>query len=609
MPDGTTVNFIALGSRNASTSESRRTLTMCRSSDGKKWFHARSLESYFPRSSSSSLAFEIPYSATVMFGKQGGPGGQDVWVFGGNTQRAPGMYGPTIFYSLDDGDNLTVAVGGFGPAYPTSFAFNGQFWLGMGRTNVTNGSPRFLINSTNATVWLPHPTTNLELDKRGQADTLQVVNGKWFAAQGSGLFVSIDALSWSRIDVPLFSTSPAGVPFPGDGGPIAFAISPFEEFWGAGGLSFNGSVPEVPVFVYSNTGGTNWTRQAPYIPFTPPFVGDQEVRSIAYGAGTFVILGVGERSRFVENTILAATNPASLTGLGKSFFLFNQSGPFARGGQKVIYSERFSLFVLCGALGDQGGTTMAWSVNPLSFDVTAGTNGDLLGMFNYSCYDVATRTDPLLNLTGTSSGGLSSSVVVPVTSSLNLSGSVSISNGDFKSGGNLTLAANSALNVSGSIYFSGVTEIVQGTLVSARVAAVAFPFTSVLEIQVRSFSRSSVTSIPLFNYSFFAGNFSSVRLVNMVDQCSVLGVSSIAYGSSSASALINIDSSACSSSGLAAGAIAGIVVGTVVGGIVIAVGVVLLTKHLTAQRTSRMRSNLKMNQFQSMKDAQQLNVS
>lgn len=265
-------------------------MAMMRSSDGKKWFYERQLRK-FP--SHNFTTFNEPLYATVAFGKGGGPAGADVWVFGGNTRNAAGEFGVTIFYSLDDGDSLLDATGAFGPAFPRAFSWDGKIWLAIGRTDVVQDSVRFLWRSTNASHWSPH-TSNLPLDDRGPGCSIAFVNEKWFAIQGGGLFLSPDGSNWTRVStLPLFSTSAPPDPYPGSGGPSAFAISPFEEFWGVGGLSFKGPNPE-PVFYYSLDGGVSWQNTSNYFPFGKPYVSTQEVVSMAYGAGTFVLLGNAE---------------------------------------------------------------------------------------------------------------------------------------------------------------------------------------------------------------------------------------------------------------------------------------------------------------------------
>ncbi len=509
---------------------------------------------------------------------------------------------------MNDGDSLVPAVGGFGPGFPVSFAYNGVFWLAMGRENSTAEAARFMLNSTNASVWQPHPC-NLVLDEFGPGASVAFVNNKWFAVQGGGLFSSLNGRFWTRHStLPLFSTS--ATTYPGAGGPVAFAISPFEEYWGTGGVASNGTLPP-PVFVYS-INGVDWDAQAPYIPFSLPFKARfQQVFSMTYGAGMFVILGwaEGSNAQVVENTILAATDPSTLTGLGKVFFLDNRTGNFARVGRAVIYSERESLFVFCGATGNQGGTSMAWSVNPLTFGVTRGTSGNAIGMFDNVCLHVATRTDLFSTLSGAASGTLDSTRVVPRAFSITVDGSLNVVTGDLKCGGQLTVSASGLLNSSGSLYFAGTTRIVQGATLTAGIAAIAYPLLSVLEIDVRSFTNgSSSVIIPLFNYTFAVGGFARVRSINSVDSCSVFGTPVITYSSSFASALISVDSSACSGTtegnALSSGAIVGIAIGAGVVGIALVIGIVLVTKALISRYTSTIRSDLKMEDMRNLKAAQ-----
>ncbi len=89
LPEGQ-VNFIAVGSYQSQ----RGALAMIRSSNGKVWYNSRVLSEFPARSSSAE-----PRTAVVAFGKNGGPAGEDVWVFGGDTQDASGNFG-TLFFSL-----------------------------------------------------------------------------------------------------------------------------------------------------------------------------------------------------------------------------------------------------------------------------------------------------------------------------------------------------------------------------------------------------------------------------------------------------------------------------------------------------------------------------
>ncbi len=354
--------------------------------------------------------------------------------------------------------------------------------------------------------------------------------------------------------------------------------------------------------MYSNN-GLQWQAQAPYIPFSEPKQGGgQEVFSMAYGAGTFVILGHAEKASATLNTVLAATNPISLTGLGKDFFVHNTTS--VKNGRKVIYSERLSLFVLCGAAGNQGGTSLVWSVNPIAKDLTPGSNGNSIGMFDHLCMDVAMRSDIEAPLNGAATGQVMSTAVISRAESLSVNSTLSVMDGDLKSGGQLTVAASGAVNCSGSVYFSGTTRIVQGAVVTAGIAAVAFPFTSVLEIDVRFLNNSSnVVVVPLFSYQFAVGNFSTIRSINNADSCSVLGPATISYGPSTASALVTVNSESCggSNGSLSTEAIIGIVVGSVVGGVALAIAIVVVSKALIAHHTATMKSELKMEDMQNLK--------
>lgn len=61
LPDGSRVNFIAVGSR----SSERTALVMARSFDGKKWFHSRVLREFPPRRNNRN----DPGPTVVAFGK------------------------------------------------------------------------------------------------------------------------------------------------------------------------------------------------------------------------------------------------------------------------------------------------------------------------------------------------------------------------------------------------------------------------------------------------------------------------------------------------------------------------------------------------------------
>lgn len=609
LPDGSSVNFIAIGSYDAE----KRQAGMIRSSDGKKWFYSRNLRTEFPADNDPVNPPPFPRPVRVAYGAGGGPLGKDVWVFGGNTEDVVGgVFRPTIYYSVDDGASLVRAIGSvaFGPQFPTSFAYGGSFWLAVGRTNSSQSSTGFIIRSTDASNWTTH-STNLDLSDTFPLRTLAFVNGKFFLATGLGLFSSTDGSTWSKyVNLPLFSTGAGS--YPGPGGPTAFAISPFEEYWGAGGITVLGPSPP-PVFVYSNDGIT-WQTQADYIPFSVPNVGDQEVKSMAYGAGQFVILGVTEFNDTVSrnsylNTVLTASNPSTLAGLGKKYFFDSKSGYRARGGYQVIYSERQSIFVLCGATGDQNGTSMVWSVNPGSNDLTSGTSGNAIGMFDNVCISVATRVDRFSTVTGTTSFASStlalSTTVLPRGSSLTVEANAQylVQQGDLKSGGVLQVSQGAKVNSTGSLYFSGTTRIFQGASLQAGVAAVTFPATSALEVVVSSNANNATTIVvPLFNYSFYVGSFSSSRAVNTFDSCSTLTVTSVSYASSTATALISVDSSKCSTStgspnALSTGAIVGIAVGAAVGGVCIAIGIFLLVKYLTSRQDLAANKALAMNSF------------
>jgi hypothetical protein len=146
---------------------------------------------------------------------------------------------------------------------------------------------------------------------------------------------------------------------------------------------------------------------------------------------------------------------------------------------------------------------------------------------------------------------------------------------------------------------------VQGAAVVTAVAAVTFPNSSVLEVVVSSKPNGTLV-IPLFNFSFYVGGFASARSVNMFDSCSTLGSPVISYSSSSASALISVDSSACSpqTNQLSTGAIVGIAIGAAVGGIAVAVAIVLITKAVLSRHDSSVNAALKMDDMSQLKAAQ-----
>lgn len=600
LPDGTHVNFLAIGSYRTES----RALALSRSSDGKTWFYDRVLRAEFPPTNSSNS----PLDALVAFGSGGGPGGQDAWIVAGNSVDNSGNFRPTIYYSVDDGDSFISTVGTTGPGYPSSVVFGGMFWLAFCRSNSSGRfSDGYFLRSSDAVTWIPH-MTNLNLSDNNGARSLAFVNNKWFAAYGEGLFSSLDGVVWTKYDsLPLFDA-----PF-GGGGPSAFAISPFEEYWGVGGTSFNGSAR--PCFVYSNDGNV-WNTQAAYVPFSVPYTGDQFVRGIAYGAGQFLIIGAAEFNTGVTpnnylNTVLTAVDPSSLTGLGKTFF-YDSTPNYAvpRNGRAVIYSERLGLFVLCGAAGNQGGTSMAWSVNPNQGDLRTGTNGNSPGMFTWGCVSVVARDDRFSKISGTASGTVFSTKVVLRNESLAVSQRFSVSNGDLKSGGALTLSFSAQVNTSGSVYFSGTTRILQGSSTVAGLAAVVFPNTSILEVAPAPPSNGTSTIMfPLFNFSFLIGNFSVLRSVNLFDSCTKLGTPSLSYSSSSLSVLISVDSSSCATAvspqqGLSREAIIGIAVGATIGGLALAVGIALLTKAIIKSRDATLNKQIKESQLRDLRVAQ-----
>lgn len=302
-----------------------------------------------------------------------------------------------------------------------------------------------------------------------------------------------------------------------------------------------------------------------------------------------------------------------MTGLGRSWFFESRTGPLPRFGSRVIYSERESIFVLCGARGDQpGASSLIWSVQPMMDDFVAASAGDTQGIFDQTCLDVATRSDLSLSISGSAGGGLLSTAVLSRASFLDVQGQLSVTNGDLKCGGVFTVNATGMVNSTGSLYLSGTTRIVQGAMLNAGTAVVAFPLTSILEVDVRLLSNSSTVLVPLFSYAFPVGNFSAVRAINSADSCSVLGAPMIVYGSMSASALVSVNSEACapgSQSGnqqgaLSTEAIVGIVVGAVIGGALVAIAIVLGTKALISHRTATMRSNLQLQDMSNLKAAQ-----
>ncbi len=120
---------------------------------------------------------------------------------------------------------------------------------------------------------------------------------------------------------------------------------------------------------------------------------------------------------------------------------------------------------------------------------------------------------------------------------------------------------------------------------------------SVLEVllPVPPASGSSL-QIPLFGYSFSVGNFSTVRAVVQYDSCSVATQLQVAYGSSSATALVAIDSSNCVQP-LSTGAIVGIAVGCVIAGAAVAVAIVLVHRAMTAHHTVTANAAISANEI------------
>ncbi len=534
-----------------------------------------------------------------------------MWLFGGDVEGS--AVRPTIQFSTDDGDTLqpTDAIG---MGYPQSFAYSGTRWLAAGRTNNTVNGTGIMLSSTNALSWTPH-VSNLDFDDRGRPRLLRFVNGKFFVAYDLGLFVSEDnGEVWTQVPgVNSFAKSITT----GQRGPRAFAISPFGEYWGVGGSSSIGD--PVAIFLYSTDNGKTWKNNSVNVAFSQPNsqATDQLVRSMAYGAGQFVMVGAPEVSGAqigvipILNTVLTAVDPSSFQGLGAQFFLETRVGSWNRNGRRVIYSERESIFVLCGAKGNQGGTSLAWSVNPKANDLAAGSDGTagIVGMFDDLCLDVASRDDNFANTSGVASGSASLSIVVQQSDRLVVPAAFSVAKGDLKSGGQLTFLSEASFNGSGSVYFSGVTRVVQGAAVRTGVAAVTFPATSVLEVAVaRPVNGSASVVVPLFNYSFYVGSFAAVRSVNTFDSCTTLGTPVVTYGSSSASALVTVDSSACASATtnqpLSTGAIVGIAVGAAAAGVVVVIASVFATKAALAHRDARANASLRLQDMSQLRAAQ-----
>jgi hypothetical protein len=181
----------------------------------------------------------------------------------------------------------------------------------------------------------------------------------------------------------------------------------------------------------------------------------------------------------------------------------------------------------------------------------------------------------------------------------------------------IRFSQTSVVNVSGSLYCSGVTRILPGCRVSAGSAVVAFPNSSVLEIEINDVANRTSILVPLFSYSLRVGSFLSARSIYSGIDCTVsLGNPVVLYSSSTASALISVTQGLCptssntnttspgqSSSQLSTGAIIGIAVGASVAGVAIAVGMVFLMKYFLNQRDLVENQRLRNKEMTSLKAA------
>ncbi len=241
-------NFIAIGSFQSE----RTAAAMIRSMDGKNWTYNRVLRAEFPPRGSGNTAKRVVVKHVHSIGGVSGR-----WLFAGNSENSsatPFIYGPTVFFSDDDGDTLNPAGGvAFGPSFPTSLAFGrvgpglgSPMWLAIGRTNSSQNSTGFMMSSPDGSFWSTH-STNLVLDQDFCTDrSIDFVNGKWLLAYGLGMFESLDGITWRLLPgIPKLNNGTDPFKYPYLGNPTRFAVSPFGEEWAVGGVTLNGSnVPE-----------------------------------------------------------------------------------------------------------------------------------------------------------------------------------------------------------------------------------------------------------------------------------------------------------------------------------------------------------------------------
>jgi hypothetical protein len=160
-------------------------------------------------------------------------------------------------------------------------------------------------------------------------------------------------VGWRKIVTPSLNSGTDPFSYPYLGNPIAFAISPFEEYYAIGGLTENATNP-VPEFAYSNDFGNSWTTPTQSIPFSQPGLGDQVVHSISFGAGQFVITGgtelrcggnCGPAANRTLNTVSTARGPSTFQGLGKAFFHYIDGSPPRQARDSGFFVPVLDLFV------------------------------------------------------------------------------------------------------------------------------------------------------------------------------------------------------------------------------------------------------------------------
>lgn len=579
------VNWLAVGRYKAPDDHSWALST---SSDGISWSPSLSANGVGKRFLNPYIV--VPHSPVLAFGERGVNGR---WVLGG--YPAAGVTS-CIFYSDNNGQSFVAASGADGPLFPRALAFSGSLWLALLRAPGAV-SQMFLYNSSDASSWANHSQANLPMEDLQQSVDLKYVSAKrlWYAMTGRGVFQSSDTFNWTFVNTTFDSLTQTLVPFPTpNGAPVGLAVSPFGEYWMAIGPyaeGFNGN------FVFSNTGASfEWFPQQELKLFGS-IDDNSQARGIAYGGGQFVVVGFAENRTYANvssaNTIFVATNTSLVVGMGNAWFDYALD-PRNRLANSVKYSEIQSRFVLCGAFGDAN-SSIIYSFQALQNDFKRTD-----APFTRDCRAIATREDiPDFQVGGSFSGsfGRTRIISVPVTVD-----SVTIDHGDLKVESFIRFPSTSNLNVSGSLYLSNLTRIALGSQVYAQAAIVAFPDSSVLEVEIASVPENATSLlVPLFNYSFRVGSFRSIRAIYSGNDCSVvLGVPEISYGSSSASALVSVGQVSCTpmpgfpeSSSLSTGAIVGIAIGAACIGVIAVVGLIFLMKHLLHRRDFHVNQQLK----------------